>query len=171
MRYIGYPRSLLEKDKSNFIFNTAPSRINKKILLTGQIRRKTSFEKVEEEFHVKSGSAWDKDELLDDQALVIDTPSGLLLILGCTHSGLINTLRYVTEITGKKDFYLVAGGTHLKNASRERIDKTIAALRCFDIQKLILSHCTGIPAFTRIHNALEGKVSLGTVGQVWQIPL
>ncbi len=168
-RYIGYPKSLLKKDKSNFIFNTQPFWINKNTLLTGEIPRKTFFEKVPEEFYIKSGNNWAKDKLLDDQALIINTTSGLLLILGCTHSGLINTLRYVVELTGKKDFSFILGGTHLKNASNKRIDETIAALREFNIKKLVLSHCTGIPAFIRIREALGDKVSLSHVGESWQI--
>jgi len=168
MKYIGYPWPLLEKNKPRFIFSKEPSWISENVLLTGEIPRKTSFEKIEEEFYVKSGRDWMKDELLDDQALVIDTPSGLVLILGCCHSGLINTLRYVAEVAARKEFSLVAGGIHLKDASRERIDKTINVLHDFNIQTLVLSHCTGIFAFSRIHEALGDKVLLGSVGEAWK---
>jgi len=75
----------------------------------------------------------------------------------------------VVELTGKKDFSFILGGTHLKNASNKRIDETIAALREFNIKKLVLSHCTGIPAFIRIREALGDKVSLSHVGESWQI--
>ncbi len=169
MKYIGYPQVLLKRNRSNFIFNTEPFWISKNILLTGQIPRITSFEKIEEEFYVKSDEGWVKDELLDDQALAINTPSGLILILGCAHSGLINILRYLVKITDKKDFLLVAGGIHLKNASKEKVDRTIEALGEFNIQKFVLSHCTGIPAFIKIYNTLKDKVSLGEVGKTWQI--
>ena len=169
MRYIGSSRSLIKNPQLNWTFNLKPYWLSKKIFLTGQIPRKTSFEKVEEEFYIKSGNSWINDKLLDDQALVINTTSGLVLILGCSHSGLINTLRYVKEVTGKKDFYFVIGGTHLRSANQEKIEKTIAALGEFNIQKLILTHCTGISAFNKVYHALGEKVSLGQVGERWHI--
>lgn len=169
MRYIGCPHFLSEEKKINFILNREPFWIHKKIFLTGQIPRKTFFENVEANFYVKKQTSWVKDNLLDDQALVVNTPPGLVLILGCAHSGLINTLRYVVEIAGRKDFSLITGGTHLENASEEKINKTITALREFKIEKLILSHCTGIPAFRMIREALGDKVFLGNVGEVVQL--
>lgn len=167
MKYIGFPRSVTGENKPAFIFNREPFQLSEGILLTGQIPRRFSFEEVQGEFQIKSDKEWKKDNLLDDQALVIDTPSGLILILGCTHSGLINTLTRVVEITGKDDFLLVAGGTHLKNAGDDRLNRTITALDKFRIQRLILSHCTGVLSFCRIHQALGDKASFGKVGQIW----
>ena len=74
---------------------------------------------------------------------IIKTSKGLVIILGCAHRGVINTLLYARKITGENRIYMVMGGAHLVNASRERIYKTIAALRALGIEKIGLSHCTG----------------------------
>lgn len=171
MEYIGIPLSLL-KDKSRFKLNRQPFQLTDHILLTGEIPRETSFEKIDEDFYVKTkDNRWVKDNLLDDQALVITTQSGLILILGCTHSGLINTLNYVIKITGQEEFKFILGGTHLKGATEEKIQKTITALGNFNIKKIVLSHCTGIPAFNKLQKSLGNKVSIGKVGESWQIAL
>lgn len=167
MKYTGFPRSLKKDDRLNFTLNTRPFWITKNILLSGEIPRVIPYEKIEEKFYIRSGKNWVKDELRDDQALIIDKPSGLILVLGCAHSGLINTLMYIARLTGKKDFSLIIGGTHLRGASRERIEKTASALAEFSIKKFVLSHCTGILAFSLLRNFLGNRVLPGKVGETY----
>ena len=169
MKYIGYPQSLLKENKLKFTLNREPSWITSKILLTGEIPRRIPFEVIEEPFYAKLGNRWVKDRLLDDQALVIDLSSGLVVILGCTHSGFISTLTRARELTGKNHFHAILGGIHLMNAGRKKVTQTVAALESFDIKNLILCHCTGIMAFMKLHQAFGDRVSLGQVGTVWQM--
>lgn len=166
MKYIGIPEFLLkEKKEFNFLLNEKPLYLTEDILLTGRIPRETAFEKVEEDFYIKTDRGYIKDDLPDDQALIINTNSGLILILGCAHSGLINTLNYAVKLTGKDKFSLVIGGTHLKGKNEEKIEKTSHFLSFCRIEKIILCHCTGISAFVRLYNALGNKVSMGGVGK------
>jgi 7,8-dihydropterin-6-yl-methyl-4-(beta-D-ribofuranosyl)aminobenzene 5'-phosphate synthase len=106
----------------------------------------TSFENIDSDLFVKSGSRWHPDELLDDQALVINTEAGLVVILGCAHRGIINTLYHARKLTGTEKIHAVIGGSHLIGASEERLWQTVDALRSFNIQKLGLCHCTDLPA-------------------------
>lgn len=171
MEYIGLPKSLKGENKLNIVFNSHPTSITENIMLTGEIPRETFFEQIEEEFYVKSKEGWVKDQILDDQALIIDTYSGLITILGCAHSGIINTLKYARQIAGKKNFALVIGGTHLRGANEKKINQIISELQSFDIKKIILHHCSGVLAFTRLVSILgEDKVFLGKVGDVWEFP-
>lgn len=171
MKYIGIPEFLFkEKKKFNFLLNEKPLYLTEDILLTGRIPRETAFEKVEEDFYIKTDRGYVKDDLSDDQALIINTNSGLVLVLGCAHSGLINTLNYAVKITGKDKFSLIIGGTHLKDADEKKIKKTSHFLSSCRIEKIILCHCTGIPAFVSLYNTLGDKVSIGGVGKRFTVP-
>ena len=70
--------------------------------LTGEIPRKTPYEKVEAVLQTKNEQGeFVQDHIMDDQAIVLDTKKGLFIILGCAHSGMINTINYILEKTGK----------------------------------------------------------------------
>lgn len=84
--------------------------------------------------------------MLDDQALFIDTMEGVLVILGCVHAGVMNTLNYIATLTGKDKFYGVIGGMHLLNASRDRLQATTETFRKYDLQLIGANHCTGMMA-------------------------
>jgi len=148
-RYIGVPfqRQELESLGANFTLTTKPIKITDNIMTTGEIPMVTDFEEIEpNRFFVKEETGWQPDELLDDQALIINTEQGLVVILGCAHRGIINTLYHAQQLTGVTQIHMVLGGCHLISASRERIQLTISALRELNIQKLGVCHCTGLPA-------------------------
>ena len=107
----------------------------------------TDFEQIEpNRFFVKEDSGWRPDNLPDDQALIINTEQGLVVILGCAHRGIINTLYYAQQLTGVKKIHMVLGGCHLIGATEERIWQTTAALRELGVPRIGVSHCTGLPA-------------------------
>ena len=95
---------------------------------------------------MKTADGWEPDPVLDDQALIIKTPQGLVVVLGCAHRGMINTLYHAREITGIQKIHMVLGGCHLKDATDEQIWQTISALNEMGVQKLAVSHCTGMRA-------------------------
>jgi 7,8-dihydropterin-6-yl-methyl-4-(beta-D-ribofuranosyl)aminobenzene 5'-phosphate synthase len=146
--YIGIPhqRHVLESLGASFKSSAEPVRINSSIMTTGEIPMVTEFEMVEPYLLVREGKGFQPDELLDDQALIITTEAGLVVILGCAHRGIINTLYHAQRLTGVKKVHTVLGGCHLMDASEERIQLTIAALRDMGVEKLGVSHCTGLPA-------------------------
>ena len=145
-------RRLSETDK--------PTAVCPGVMVTGQIPRRTDFEDtgvreyafLDTEFKIPN-------PILDDQAMFFRVPEGVVIILGCGHSGLVNTIRYVCELSGEQKIFAVLGGTHLLNASPLRLQKTIAALRQFGVQKIMLSHCTGMDAYVEIAKAFPGQVS------------
>ena len=110
------------------------------------------------------------DPLLDDQALYFDTKDGLVILLGCAHSGVVNTLEYVQHLTGGRPIHYIVGGLHLLKASPERMDKTIAAFRRLDIQRLAPAHCTGLPAVAQLWTAFPEHCVSCAVGTKLSIP-
>jgi len=147
-RYIGIPfhRQTLESLGARLNLTKEPVRITANIMTTGEIPMTTEYEEIEPHLMVKEGNRFKPDKLLDDQALIINTEPGLVVILGCAHHGIINTLYHAQQLTGVKAIHTVVGGCHLINASEERVWLTIAALKELGVQRLGFCHCTGLPA-------------------------
>lgn len=157
---------LIKKGAELYFINEF-TRINPGVYLTGEIPRENDFEDVGGSFKVKAGDELVDDKLLDDMALVIDDEDGLIIISGCAHAGMINTIDYVMQKTGKSKIKAYIGGTHLMSASRERIDKTIARLENYDIEKIIVCHCTGFYAASILHTRLGYKLIKGETGMIF----
>ncbi len=147
-RYIGIPfqRQELESLGARFNLTTESVRLTDNIMTTGEVPMATDYEEIETYLVVKEDAGFKPDKLLDDQALIINTEPGLVVILGCAHRGIINTLYHAQQLTGVKTIDTVLGGCHLMDASEERVWLTIAALKELGVQRLGVSHCTGLPA-------------------------
>ncbi|MCU0858566.1 MAG: MBL fold metallo-hydrolase [Pontiellaceae bacterium] len=133
--------------------------------LTGPIPRTTDFEDTGGAFF-KDPECRIPDDLPDDQAAFIETKDGTVVILGCAHSGVINTLRYIHSLTGSRPIHTVIGGMHLLNASQTRMDQTIAELRRFNIRQLFPCHCTGFAATVRLWKEFPEKCNPCPAGTV-----
>ena len=95
-------------------------------------------------------TAFERDPLNDDQALVLVLESGLMVVLGCAHSGMINTVEHAKKITGVERVIGIVGGTHLISAGEDQLEETIEAIRQYDLEILGASHCTGLYASARL---------------------
>jgi 7,8-dihydropterin-6-yl-methyl-4-(beta-D-ribofuranosyl)aminobenzene 5'-phosphate synthase len=127
-----------------------------RVFLTGPIPRETLFENTGGQFFLDDKTT-QPDLIHDDQALFFENKHGINVILGCAHAGVVNTLQYVKNLTQAKCIYSVMGGMHLKGASPERLQKTIAALRQFGIQQIRPMHCTGFSAANALWMAFPGQ--------------
>jgi len=147
-RYIGIPfhRQTLESLGAHFKESQKPVRITDDIITSGEIPMVTDYEDIEPYLVVKEKGGFKPDKLRDDQALIIKTKPGLVVVLGCAHRGIINTLYHARKLTGAKTIHMVVGGCHLMDASEERIRLTIATLKELGVQRIGVSHCTGLPA-------------------------
>ncbi len=151
-RYIGIPfqRVELESLGADFQLTSEPVWISENVATSGEIPMITDFETIDPGLCVRENGEVIPDPLRDDQALFIKTALGLLVILGCAHRGIINTLHHARNVTGVETIYCVIGGTHLIRASQLQMEMTIATLREFGVQRLGVSHCTGMPAAVRL---------------------
>ncbi|MEA3442354.1 MAG: MBL fold metallo-hydrolase [Chloroflexota bacterium] len=147
-RYIGVPfsREAAEGLGASFKLTGDPLWLSKNIVTSGEIPMLTEYEKIDPQLCVKRKGKLEPDPLRDDQALFAKSERGLIIILGCAHRGIINTIKHAQKITNMESVYAVIGGTHLMTASPQRMDSTIAELRRLDIQRLGVSHCTGMEA-------------------------
>ena len=168
VRYIGvpYPRPLLEGKGATFKFSNEFRQSEPGMWLTGEVPRRTDYERGDKNQVVKSNEGYVNDNLLDDQSVVIETEKGLFIILGCCHSGIINTLSYIVEKIGRRHIYAVIGGTHLGPVSDEQREKSIDALKAFDIERLGVSHCTGLKTASRLAGEFGDRFFFCNVGTV-----
>lgn len=104
------------------------------------------------------------DPIADDLALWIRTAGGLIVVVGCAHAGLVNTLCHARHCNDAMPIRAVIGGFHLLNASPRRMQRTIDALRQFSPQIIVPCHCTGDDAVAALHAALGDRVSPGAAG-------
>lgn len=167
-RYAGlmYVREQLEAMGANFQLSDGPARISEAVMTTGPVPRNTLFEKLDADLVVKGPGGWQQDEVPDDQSLVVKTSRGLVVLLGCAHSGMVNTLRRAQEVAEEDRIFAVLGGTHLGFASEEQLSKTVDALRTFGIEKLGVSHCTGLAASARLAHEFGSRFFFNNVGTV-----
>jgi len=163
---VPYPRPLLEAKGATFKFSSEFRQIEPGLWLTGEVPRRTDYELGDKRQMVKSGEGYVKDDLRDDQSVVVETERGLFIVLGCCHSGIINTLSYIEEKMGPRHISAVIGGTHLGPVSDEQRDKSIAALKAFDIERLGVSHCTGLKTASRLSGVFGERFFFCNVGTV-----
>jgi 7,8-dihydropterin-6-yl-methyl-4-(beta-D-ribofuranosyl)aminobenzene 5'-phosphate synthase len=170
--YIGIPfhRQTLESLGARFNLTKEPVRITANIMTTGEIPMTTEYETIEQNLQVKEGNRFKPDKLLDDQALIINTESGLVVILGCAHRGIINTLYHAQQLAGVKTIYTVLGGCHLMDATEERVWLTIAALKELEVQRLGVCHCTGLPASAIMAQEFGDKFFFNNAGTRISLP-
>jgi 7,8-dihydropterin-6-yl-methyl-4-(beta-D-ribofuranosyl)aminobenzene 5'-phosphate synthase len=143
---IPYGRLELEKYGARFHETREPVRITDNIMTTGEVPMVTGFESIAPTLVVKENGEYKPDPLLDDQAVILNTPEGLAVILGCAHHGMINTIYHARALTGVKQVAMVIGGCHLVDATEEQIWMTIAALKELGVPRIGVSHCTGMAA-------------------------
>ena len=166
-RYAGlkFVRAYLESLGGHFILGKDFREVTREIFLTGEIPRKTSYEKGDPRLFAESEGKMIPDPFFDDQSVVIESPRGLVLLSGCAHSGLINTLDHVVAKTGKDRVYAIIGGTHLDFASPSQVEETIGALKNYRVERIGVSHCTGLKAAARLFTEFGEKFFFGQVGE------
>lgn len=172
VKYCGIPYSREELESRGAHFNLVrePVHISDNVTTTGELPMLSGYEEIENNLFVKEDGALQQDPLADDLALVIDTEFGLVVILGCAHRGIINTLWHAQNLTGKELVYAAIGGTHLFRASDERIEQTIADLKKMGIQRLGVSHCTGFRASAQLAQEFEDAFFLNNAGTRLTLP-
>jgi 7,8-dihydropterin-6-yl-methyl-4-(beta-D-ribofuranosyl)aminobenzene 5'-phosphate synthase len=149
-RFIGIPyqREELETLGARFKLVNEPVEIAEGIITTGEVPMTCDFEKIDPNLYIRENGEWKPDPLKDDLALIAKTKKGLVVLLGCAHRGMINTIYHARELTGTDNIRAVIGGSHLITASEEQLWQTIAVLHEMNVEKLGLCHCTDMAAIS-----------------------
>jgi 7,8-dihydropterin-6-yl-methyl-4-(beta-D-ribofuranosyl)aminobenzene 5'-phosphate synthase len=143
-----------------------PTWVSDKIGITGPIPRMTNWEDPGGPFYLDPEGKR-ADPIDDDQALWVRTDDGIIVCVGCSHAGLVNTLNYVRSINHGFRLRAIIGGFHLINAGRERLEKTMTALHLFEPDMVIPCHCTGELAVAMLRDAMGERVSPASAGMTY----
>jgi 7,8-dihydropterin-6-yl-methyl-4-(beta-D-ribofuranosyl)aminobenzene 5'-phosphate synthase len=169
-RYL-FPLTLVKSDlKSHnidLLEHKMPTALVKNMILsTGEVERTTPFEQGMPNAFLERGGKIVKDAILDDQSLIILLKGkGLVIITGCCHAGVINTIRYAEKITSTQKIYALLGGFHLTGPAFEPVIKDIIEeLKKVDPRVLVPMHCTGWKAIQQFSDAFPTSFILNSVG-------
>jgi 7,8-dihydropterin-6-yl-methyl-4-(beta-D-ribofuranosyl)aminobenzene 5'-phosphate synthase len=145
------------------VWTNEPTRISDHVGVAGPIPRNTTYEDTGGPFFLDPQCS-KPDRIIDDQALWIETPRGPVVVLGCAHAGVVNTLDHLAALLGATHFYAVVGGMHLLHANEERLDKTVRALKRYSVEVLAPCHCTGTAAINYLKDRLPDSFVRMAVG-------
>jgi len=149
-----------------FIEHEGPAQLLPAVWLTGPVPRPYPERNWSVTGRVRTPSGLVEDTVPEDASLVIDTPEGLLLVSGCGHAGIINTIEYSRKIVRTAPLLAAVGGFHLFAATDANIEWTAGKLREFGLQHLLGAHCTGIEAVYRLRTLVGLTRKTAVVGAV-----
>jgi 7,8-dihydropterin-6-yl-methyl-4-(beta-D-ribofuranosyl)aminobenzene 5'-phosphate synthase len=138
------------------------------VLVSGTVDRQTDFEKGMPGMEAKINDQWIPDPFPDDQGLAINLGNkGLVVVGGCSHAGIINTVKYFQKTTGVEKIHAVLGGFHLSGENEKIIDLTVAAMKAIGPDHLVPMHCTGWKAIHQFSKAMPEQFILNSVGTTY----
>jgi len=155
-----------------FILHDKPEEIFPGIWLTGPVPRAYPEKNYPAGVEVNTGTAWVEDNVPDDQSFVFNTAHGLVLLSGCGHSGIINTLQYARGFLRPAPIDAAIGGFHLFAATDQQLAWTASKLKEYQTARVLGAHCTGIEAVYRLRELLgltRQTCLVGTIGAVYDL--
>ena len=150
-------RRLIMSPETKMVWCEAPLLLGDEAGITGQVPRLTSYEDTGGPFFVYPDCKV-PDLIPDDMAMWVRTGKGLLVVTGCCHSGLVNTLRHAMRLSGEQRLHCVIGGFHLCSAAEERLSSTIEDLEKMSPGLIVPCHCTGETAIFRMKKVFGERV-------------
>lgn len=155
-----------------FIVHDKPEELFPGIWLSGPVPRAYPEKNYPAGTEVNNGTAWVEDTVPDDQSLVFNTSHGLVLLSGCGHSGIINTLQYARGFLRPAPIDAAIGGFHLFAANDQQLAWTASKLKEYQTARILGAHCTGIESVYRLREllGLTRKTCLvGTIGAIYDL--
>ena len=142
------------------------------VWLTGPVPRKYPERNWGGRSEIQTADGWKEDTIPEDMSMVLNTDQGLVILSGCGHSGIINTLDYARSSIRNAPIHAAVGGFHLYQLDDAKLEWTATKLREFGLGNFLGAHCTGIEATYKIR-ALTGlkrrTCSVGAVGAVFEL--
>jgi 7,8-dihydropterin-6-yl-methyl-4-(beta-D-ribofuranosyl)aminobenzene 5'-phosphate synthase len=133
--------------------------------VTGNIERVTAYEKVPTTFQIKRGEKIEHDTFPGEQAIFFSVKGkGLVVLSGCAHAGIVNTVKQAQKSAGTDKVHAVIGGFHLINAKPEVIQSTVADIKAMKPDTIVPAHCTGFEAIVAFSREMPNEFILNTAG-------
>jgi 7,8-dihydropterin-6-yl-methyl-4-(beta-D-ribofuranosyl)aminobenzene 5'-phosphate synthase len=168
-RSIGVPWAHALVDDLPIITTEHPVALAPGIFSTGSIPRVMATP-TPPHLYRRTADNWEPDRFPDEQALVVETVMGLVIVTGCCHAGVLNTLLAAQAATGVGRVYALVGGLHLHEAAATEVAALAERLRPFGLQQVCLSHCSGVSAFHALRAAFNHRVTWAHAGAHLTLP-
>jgi len=165
---VGQSRCELEQKGAIFTLTKQPLNLMTGLTTTGEIERITTFEEREDLYTIINGDVV-QDHERDDMSVILNFPEGLVIVTGCCHAGIVNTMEHAKKISGVDKIYAVVGGLHFTNASEEKVEKSIDALR--EVDWVFAGHCTGFDGIRRMADVLGERLAVFHTGSMIRFPV
>ena len=165
--YILKNKTTLETLGIDFISHKNPSQILPGLWTTGQIPRiydEKNWSELGEIIDLNGNNL--EDTIPEDQSLFFDTENGIVLVSGCGHAGLINTLEYINKIIPNRPIYKIIGGFHLLKLNEDKLEWTAKKMEEFGVKFFVGAHCTGLNSTYSIRKFLNLSSKNALVGSV-----
>jgi 7,8-dihydropterin-6-yl-methyl-4-(beta-D-ribofuranosyl)aminobenzene 5'-phosphate synthase len=143
-----------------------PTQLAPHVWLTGPVPRVFGERNWSGSTRLRAADGIEEDTLPEDQAMVIDTNQGLIVISGCGHAGIVNTLTYARKVIRNTNIYAVIGGFHLFDANDEKLTWTAQQLAPMGILYFLAAHCTGVESTIRLRELMKLPPERMTIAQV-----
>jgi 7,8-dihydropterin-6-yl-methyl-4-(beta-D-ribofuranosyl)aminobenzene 5'-phosphate synthase len=145
-------RAEFERDGGEFVEHDGPVELFPGVWLTGPVPRVHAEKNYGGGVRVLTADGWKEDDLPEDQSLIFDTDKGLVVLSGCGHSGIINTLEYARRVVRAAHIHAAIGGFHLFAASDGAIAWTASELASMGLENFFAAHCTGLEPTYRMRS-------------------
>jgi 7,8-dihydropterin-6-yl-methyl-4-(beta-D-ribofuranosyl)aminobenzene 5'-phosphate synthase len=165
----GPPRAAWEAAGAELITSEGPYQLSPGCWLTGYVPRR-SFEqsgRSKRSFY-RDGDELLRDDIEEDQAIAINVKGkGLVVLAGCAHSGIVNTVHHAQQVSGVDRVWAILGGFHMARAKPPEVQRTIDAIKKLKPHMIVPSHCTGFSAIAQFAAQMSGAFVPGVVGATY----
>jgi 7,8-dihydropterin-6-yl-methyl-4-(beta-D-ribofuranosyl)aminobenzene 5'-phosphate synthase len=148
----------------------SPTTVVPGAVLTGRVEQVTEYERVSPSFVAKRGDQYVQEEFIGEQAIfMVIKGKGLVILSGCAHRGIVNTVKHVQKVSGIQKVHAIIGGFHLTNAKPDLIQKTVADVKMINPDYIVPAHCTGFEAISEFAREMPDQFILNTAGTRYTI--
>lgn len=170
-REVGIPFEMFRQSglKEQIVYTRQPLKIGEGILLSGEIPSSCAFEEKPKNFYLERDGKIVPDMMVDEQMLIVEDDDEVAIFLGCSHPGIVNSIKYTQKLIPDKRIKLLVAGMHLEDVSPIRLEKTIRYISDLNIRKVVPLHCTGFRASCEMKRFLGEDCLVCSVGETIQI--
>lgn len=163
---IGLPwgKGNIDHLEKRLMLNTSTMQIGENMFICSGIPQTTDFESPSAKLLVKKDDQMVVDDMHDEQILVCQREQGLVVILGCSHPGIVNCLKFIQQLFPGKTIQAIIGGMHLENANEDRLWQTMTFFRQLNTN-IVPLHCTGQNVIWQMKHELGERVLIRCTGE------
>ena len=159
-------RAAYEDLGGQFVEHAGPTQVLPAVWLTGPVPRQYPERNWSGTGRVQTAAGLVEDTIPEDASVIVDSADGLVVVSGCGHAGVINTIEYARKVVRAAPVLAAVGGFHLFVASDATLEWTANKLKAFGLQYLLGAHCTGLEAVYRLRTMLGLTRATAVVGAV-----